>query len=59
MDSGRLLPTANLIDSDDVELFFVGVGAGLITLKRGARFNTLDRPTASRFSSSASISGDH
>ncbi|GAA1738466.1 hypothetical protein [Nonomuraea bangladeshensis] len=46
MESGQLLPSPNVIDPGDVELFFVGVDAGLITLERGARFNTLDRPTA-------------
>lgn len=45
MESGQLLPSANVIDPGDIELFFAGVDAGLIKLERGARFNTLDRPT--------------
>lgn len=45
MNSGQLLPSTNAIDSGDVELFFAGVDAELVDLKRGARFNTLDRPT--------------
>lgn len=46
MDSSELLPTVNVVDPGDVELFDAGVEAGLITLCRGARFNTADRPTA-------------
>lgn len=46
MTTGRLLPTINVIDPGDVDLFFQGLDCGLITLKRGARFNTLDRPTS-------------
>ncbi|MEU5876221.1 hypothetical protein [Spirillospora sp. NPDC047279] len=46
MDSGDLIPSPNVIAPQDVELFFEGAKAGLITLHRGARFNTCDRPTA-------------
>jgi hypothetical protein len=42
----NLLPTENMIAEDDLRLFFLGCQAGLITLERGARFNTLDRPRA-------------
>jgi hypothetical protein len=45
MNSHELLPTANVIDAGDVELFFRGHEFGLISLHRGGRFNTLDRPT--------------
>jgi hypothetical protein len=45
MQSGQLLPSANAIDPGDVALFFAGVDSKLIKLERGARFNTLDRPT--------------
>ncbi|MFG2021457.1 hypothetical protein [Actinomadura geliboluensis] len=45
MSTGELNPTANAIDADDLALFFSGVERGLITLHRGARFNTIDRPT--------------
>ena len=45
MTSGRLLPTPNQVDAGDVDLFFRAVEAGLIELKPGGRFNTLDRPT--------------
>ncbi|HEY0693282.1 MAG TPA: hypothetical protein VGD71_30100 [Kribbella sp.] len=44
MDSGELIPSPNMIDPQDVELFFAGVEAELITVHRGARFNTRDRP---------------
>jgi hypothetical protein len=43
MSSGGLQPTPNRISEDDLRLFFRGVEMGLITLERGARFNTLDR----------------
>ena len=46
MDAGQLIPTANEIHGDDVALFYEGCEAGLITLSRGGRFNTLDRPTS-------------
>lgn len=41
-----LLPTKNMIADDDLRLFFLGYQKRLITLERGARFNTLDRPRA-------------
>jgi hypothetical protein len=46
MESPTLLPTSNVIADSDLELFFRGVDAGLISLERGCRFNTLDRPKA-------------
>ena len=46
MESGRLLPTPNEVDTGDVELFFRGVGAVLVELRPDGRFNTADRPTA-------------
>lgn len=45
MESGQLLPTPNVVDAGDVELFFRGVGAGLVQLAPDGRFNTRDRPT--------------
>ncbi|MEU8799557.1 hypothetical protein [Spirillospora sp. NPDC048819] len=45
MSTGELIPTPNTIDVGDLALFFAGLERGLITLHRGARFNTLDRPT--------------
>jgi hypothetical protein len=45
MGSGQLLPTPNVVDAGDVELFFRGVGAGLVLLEPDGRFNTRDRPT--------------
>ncbi|TDE36431.1 hypothetical protein [Actinomadura sp. 6K520] len=45
MRTGELKPTANIVDDGDLALFFAGLEHGLITLHRGARFNTLDRPT--------------
>lgn len=44
MRSGALIPTPNVIDDADLDRFFAALEAGLITLYRGARFNTLDRP---------------
>jgi hypothetical protein len=44
MATSELLPTANAIDSGDVDLFWVGVEKGLIRLERGGKFNTFDRP---------------
>lgn len=44
MTSGELVPTPNVIDDGDLELFFAGIGAGLVTLYRGGKFNTFDRP---------------
>jgi hypothetical protein len=45
MDTADLIPTPNEIHDNDVALFNEGCDAGLITLLRGGRFNTLDRPT--------------
>jgi len=45
MQSGDLLPTPNEIHVEDVALFNQGRETGLITVLRGGRFNTLDRPT--------------
>lgn len=45
MATAALLPTPNVIDRGDVELFFEAVDAGLIEITRGGRFNTQDRPT--------------
>ncbi len=39
-----LIPTPNVIDAEDVRWFGRAIDAGLITLLRGGRFNTLDRP---------------
>jgi hypothetical protein len=44
MRSPDLLTTRNVIDEEDLELFFAGVDAGVIRLARGAKFNTFDRP---------------
>jgi hypothetical protein len=44
MSSGQLLPTENPIDDADLELFFAAVDEKLVSLHRGGRFNTLDRP---------------
>jgi hypothetical protein len=38
--------TPHTISEDDVRLFFLGLEHGTVTLSRGARFNTLDRPRA-------------
>lgn len=46
MRSPRLLPTKNVIDDGDADLFFAGVDAGLIRLHPGGKFNTYDRPTS-------------
>ncbi len=43
MDSPDLIKTPNVIDEGDVDLFFLGLDAGLITVTRGAKFNTADR----------------
>jgi hypothetical protein len=47
MNSPRLLPTRNVIDPGDVEWFGRAMAAGLLTVYRGGRFNTLDRPKSS------------
>jgi len=44
MATGELLPTPNVIDPADAELFFAGVDRRLIRLERGGKFNTFDRP---------------
>jgi hypothetical protein len=44
MKSGHLLPTPNEIAEGDLELFFGAVDAGLVTILRGGKFNTVDRP---------------
>ncbi len=44
MLSGGLIATPNVIDASDVAWFGRAVEAGLVTLERGGRFNTLDRP---------------
>jgi hypothetical protein len=46
MTRGDLLPTRHTMPIDDLRLFFLGVRRGTVTLDRGARFNTLDRPIA-------------
>lgn len=45
MDTGDLMATPNEIHPADVALFDEGRAAGLITVLRGGRFNTADRPT--------------
>jgi hypothetical protein len=45
MDTSVLIPTPNEIHEDDVALFDEGREAGLVSVLRGGRFNTLDRPT--------------
>jgi hypothetical protein len=44
MATGDLLKTPNKIHDDDLDLFFRGIEHGHITLRRGARFDTRDRP---------------
>lgn len=44
MRSGDLIPTPNVIDEGDLALFFDAIDQGLVTLARGGRFNTADRP---------------
>jgi hypothetical protein len=44
MACSDLLATSNVIADDDLRLFFVGLEHNILTLTRGARFNTLDRP---------------
>ena len=46
MARADLFPTAHTIAADDLRLFFLGLENGTVTLYRGARFNTLDRPRA-------------
>ena len=40
----ELFTTRNVIADDDLRRFFLGLQHGTVTLVRGARFNTLDRP---------------
>src|SRR6266446_26602 len=47
MSCADLLPTSNAISDDDLRLFFIGLEHEILTLVRGARFNTLDRPRES------------
>jgi hypothetical protein len=44
MSTGDLLPSPNVIHEGDLELFFAAVEAGIVTIHRGGKFNTLDRP---------------
>jgi hypothetical protein len=44
MSQPDLVPTPNVVHDADLALFFEGLDSGLISLKRGGRFNTLDRP---------------
>lgn len=44
MSSPELVPSPNVIDDGDLELFFEGVDRRLIRLERGGKFNTFDRP---------------
>jgi hypothetical protein len=46
MTCADLFTTRNTIADDDLRRFFLGVQHGAVTLVRGARFNTLDRPKA-------------
>lgn len=46
MGTRDLIPTPNEIHDNDVALFDEGCEAGLITVLRGGRLNTLDRPNA-------------
>lgn len=45
MGTGDPIPTPDEIHEDDVALLDEGRDASLITVLRGRRFNTLDRPT--------------
>lgn len=44
MGCADLLATRHRIAEDDLRRFFLGLQRGALTLVRGARFNTLDRP---------------
>ena len=46
MTCADLFTTRNVIADDDLRRFFLGLQHGTVTLVRGARFNTLDRPKA-------------
>jgi len=45
MASAELFATRHVVANDDLQRFFVGLEQGCVTLARGGRFNTLDRPT--------------
>ena len=44
MACADLLETRHMIADDDLRRFFLGIECGTVTIVRGARFNTLDRP---------------
>jgi len=44
MTCADLLETRPVIADDDLRRFFLGLDSGTLTIVRGARFNTLDRP---------------
>ena len=44
MTCADLLETRHMIADDDLRRFFLGLDCGTVTIVRGARFNTLDRP---------------
>jgi hypothetical protein len=44
MSTSALKPTKNPIEDGDLELFFEGIDHDLISLHRGGKFNTADRP---------------
>jgi len=46
MACADVFPTSHTISEDDLRLLFLGLESGIVTLSRGARFNTLDRPRA-------------
>ena len=46
MTCADLFTTSHTIADDDLRRFFLGLQCGAVTLVRGARFNTLDRPMA-------------
>ena len=45
MTRAELFATRHVVADDDLQRFFVGLEHGCVTLARGGRFNTLDRPT--------------
>jgi len=45
MASAELFATRHVVADDDLQRLFVGLEQGCVTLTRGGRFNTLDRPT--------------
>jgi hypothetical protein len=44
MTCADVFPTPHAIADEDLRRFFLGLQYGFVTLVRGARFNTLDRP---------------